>query len=93
MEDLADLIRSAVIEDRFVVSFHASERCEEREVTVWQIVEGFSEGKLIETRPDDEPYPSIIFEVLLLGGRTVHVVWSWMERSKRAKLVTVYFPE
>ena len=40
MGKLFDKIRSAVREDRFLVSWHADERAEEREVAVWQLVAG-----------------------------------------------------
>ena len=77
MSDLVERIRSAVADDQFVVSLHASERCEEREVTVWQLVLGLDHGKLLESRPNDTPYPSVIVEEMLPGV---------YERLKRIKI-------
>ncbi len=47
MGSLVDKIRAAVDDERFVVSWHADERCEERGVTVWQLVVGLREAKLV----------------------------------------------
>ena len=38
MGKLFEQIRSAVDADRFFVAWHADERCEEREITAWQLM-------------------------------------------------------
>src|SRR5262245_26924182 len=90
---LFENIRDAVREDRFVVSWHADEMLEEREITDWQIVAGLEEAELIRERPRSKPNPSVVVRQLLPDGSEVEVIWSWLSRSRRAKLVTVYFDE
>ena len=91
MGGLFDRIRAAVREDRFLVSWHADERCEERQVAVWQVVAGLEEARLERERPASKPNPSIVVRQQLADGTEVEVVWAWMPESRRAILVTVYF--
>ena len=93
MGQLFDKIRDAVRSDRFLVSWHADERCEERQIAAWQLVAGLDAADLLQERPRSEPHPSIVVRQELVDGSEVEVVWAWMPDSKRAVLVTVYFPE
>ena len=93
MARLLDQIRQAVKEDRFLISWHADERCEEREVSDWEIVAGLEGAELLRERPRSKPNPSIVVSQTLGDGTVVEVIWSWLAESRRAKLVTVYFPE
>jgi hypothetical protein len=93
MGQLFDNIRAAVRNDRFLVSWHADERCEERQVAVWQLAAGLEAADLLQERVGSEPHPSIVVRQELVDGAEVEVVWAWMADSKRAVLVTVYFPE
>src|SRR5688572_10828108 len=92
MPALFSAIRKAVAENSYVVSWHADERCEKRGLTAWQLVTGLSDGRLIEERPLSRPNPSVVVRQMLANGAEVEVVWSWLSRSRKAKLVTVYFP-
>jgi hypothetical protein len=91
MGKLFDQIRRAVSDDRFVVSWHADEKAEEREVTDWQLVAGLEEAELLRERPKSKPNPSIVVRQFLADGTEVDVIWSWLADTRRAKLVTVYF--
>jgi hypothetical protein len=93
MGKLFDQIRSAVREDRFWVGWHADEQCEARGVSEWQLVAGLEAAQLVRERPTSKPNPSVIVRHVLVDGSEVEVVWSWLARSRRAKLVTVYFEE
>jgi len=93
MPRLFDKIRAAVRDDRFIVSWHADERCEEREVTDWQIVAGLEDAVLIRERPTSKPNPSVVVRQTLPDGSEIEVIWSWLAESGRAKLVTVFFDE
>jgi hypothetical protein len=84
-------IRKAVREDRFVVSFHADERCEERGVSPWQLVVGLENSVLLRERPRSKPNPSVVVQSSLADGSDVEVIWAWLDDTQRAKLVTVYF--
>ena len=91
MARLLDKILAAVQADRFVVSWHADERCEERGVSAWQLVAGINEATLVRERPRSKPNPSVILEQQLSDGSEVEAIWAWLAESKRAMLVTVYF--
>ncbi len=91
MASLLDHIRVAVANDRFVISWHADERCEERGIAVWQIAVGLDEAELLRERPRSKPNPSVVVRQVLADGTQVEAIWSWMAGSRRAKLVTVYF--
>ena len=93
MARLFDKIRDAVRNDRFLVSWHADERCEERQIAAWQLVAGLEAADLLEERVHSEPDPSIVVRQELVDGSEVEVVWAWMSESGRAILVTVYFPD
>lgn len=84
-------IRNAVENDRFIVSWHADERCEQREISVWQLAMGISNAELVEVRPHSKPNPTIVVQQNLVDGSQVEVIWAWLAKSKRAKLVTAYF--
>ena len=93
MGKLFERIRAAVRDDRFLVSWHADERSEEREVAVWQLVAGLEEANLKRERPVSKPHSSIVVREELVDGTEVEVIWAWLPESRRAMLVTVYFPE
>ena len=93
MPELFDKIREAIQDDRFVVSWHADERCEERGVTAWQLIAGIDEAVVVRERLRSKPHPSVIVRQELVDGSEVEVIWAWMADSQRAKLVTVYFPD
>ena len=91
MGKLLKTIQGAVRDDRFIVSWHADERCEEREVSVWQLAVGIEGAQLVRERQRSKPHPSVVVRQLLADGSEVEVVWAWLSDSRRAKLVTVYF--
>lgn len=91
MSRLFRRICEAVRDDRFVVSWHADQRCEERGVAVWQLIVGLDDAELVRERPSSKPHPSVVVREDLADGTEVESIWAWMEESNRAKLVTVYF--
>jgi hypothetical protein len=93
MGKLFDRIRAAVREDRFLVSWHADERAEERDVSVWQLVADLEGATLERERPTSKPHPSVVVRQELVDGTEVEVIWALLPESGRAMLVTVYFSE
>lgn len=91
MGRLFEKIKQAVRDDRFLVGWHADERCEERGVSDWQIVSGLADAELVRERPRSKPNPSVVVRQVLPDGGEVEVIWSWLARTGQAKLVTVYF--
>lgn len=91
MAALFDRIRAAARDDRYIVAWHADERCEERGVTAWQLVSGLADAELLRERPRSRPNPSVVVLQMLADGSEAEVVWSWLSHTRRAKLVTVFF--
>lgn len=59
MAELCNTIQQLVMEERYVVGQHASERLEERGILEWQVVVGLEEGELLKERPNDTPHPIV----------------------------------
>lgn len=93
MGKLFDKIQAAINNGRYLVSWHADERCEERGVSDWQIIAGFADANLLRERPRSKPNPSVVVQQQLADGSEVEVVWAYLADSDRALLVTVYFNE
>jgi hypothetical protein len=92
-EGPGDQILDAIQQDRFLVSIHAEERCDERGVAAWQLVAEIDEAEIMRERPASKPNPSVVLKQFLADGTQVEVIWSWLEDSRRAQLVTVYFED
>jgi len=84
---------AAVRADRYVVSWHADERCEERGVAAWQLVAGIEDAELVRERPRSKPNSSVVVRQQLADGSEAEVIWAWLAESGRAMIVTVYFRE
>ncbi len=91
MEQLFDVIRQLVAEERYVVGQHVSERLEERGIMEWQVVAGVEDGELIAERPDAMPNPAVEMRESLPDGTEYKAVWSHLRQTGVAKLVTVHF--
>lgn len=91
MGRLFDRVRSLVAEDKYVIGEHAAERLDERGILEWHVVSALAEGLLLLERPRSKPHPAVEVEVALPDGTAVKAVWSHLERSGVAKLVTVHF--
>jgi hypothetical protein len=91
MATLAENIRQAIRDERYVFGAHADERLRQRAIMGWQIVGGIDDAILIRERPDNIPNPIAEFQQTLADGTTVKVVWAWIPSAATAKLVTVHF--
>lgn len=91
MGALFKIIRTLVIQERYIVGQHAAERLEERGVLEWQVVDGIENGSLIVEYPDAAPNPAVEVRQALADGTNVKAVWSHLISADVAKLVTVHF--
>ena len=91
MGKLFRTIRQLVVDDEYVVGQHASERLEDRGIMEWQAVAGLEYGELIAERPDATPNPAVEVRERLPDGTEFKAVWSHLQQSGVAKLVTVHF--
>ncbi len=76
MGRLFDTIRQLVIEGKYVVGEHASERLEERGIMEWQAAAGLEDGELSAERPDATPNPAVEVRESLPDGTEFKTVWS-----------------
>ena len=89
--NLFQKIKTLVLEDRYLIGQHASERLDERGIMEWQAVIGILEGQLLRERLDADPNPAIEVTQMLEDGTKVKAVWSFLRVSGFAKLVTVHY--
>jgi len=78
--------------DPIEFSGHAVRRMFERQIEKGAVLAVIRHGEIIESYPDDEPYPSF----LMLGAvddRPLHVVLAADPESNKARVITVYAPE
>jgi hypothetical protein len=76
---------------KFVYRLHAVERMFERDITEEEVVNAVKSGIVIESYPDDKPYPS--FLCLFENGRKpLHVVYALSEEDT-VIVITVYRPD
>jgi len=91
MARLFDTIRSLVMQNRYIIGEHATERLEERGILEWRVVDGIERGELIIERPDAVPNPAVEVRQVLADGTAVKAVWSHLISVDIAKLVTIHF--
>jgi hypothetical protein len=91
MGQLFALIQQLVADEKYLIGQHASERLEERGIMEWQAVAGLEDGELIIEWPDAQPNPAIEVRESLPDGTEFKAVWSHLDSSAVAKLVTVHF--
>jgi hypothetical protein len=88
---IADNIRQAVRDERYLFGIHADQRLRERRIVGWQVVAGLDKAKLIVERPDAVPNPVAEFDHTLADGTPFKSIWAWIAPERTAKLVTVHF--
>ena len=88
---LADNIRKAIREERYVACEHANKRLRERKIMSWQVAAGLEKSKLLLERSDGEPHPVVEFLEELADGTPIKAVWAWIPEREAAKLITVHF--
>lgn len=76
---------------RNVFRIHAVQRMNERGITVREIHEALETGTVIETYPDDTPYPSRLI-LAWRGPRPIHVVVADNPQDDETIVITAYEP-
>ncbi|MBI3797083.1 MAG: DUF4258 domain-containing protein [Deltaproteobacteria bacterium] len=62
-------------------------------ITDQEVYEAICTGEVIETYPDDTPYPSILILGTTTAGRPLHTVCAYDSEHDQAVVVTVYQPD
>jgi len=75
--------------ENFKVTKHALERLFERKISVRECLEVYSQEKVIESYPDDTPFPSEL-RMVKINKKVIHIVCSHGEKD--VFLITAYEP-
>ena len=73
------------------VTNHAMERCRQRGILVKDILHAVETGEIIETYPDDFPFPSCLVCGKSVEGSIIHVCMS--DEGESSKIITAYKPD
>jgi hypothetical protein len=86
-----EMIRRLAAQRQVLWRQHALERMLERGITREQLFVALEQGEIIESYPDDRPFPSHL--ILHAGENPIHVVAAIDEKNSRCFIVTVYHPD
>ena len=62
------------------------------EIREKEVFEAVESGKVIETYPEDEPYPTCLIYGRTFGGRPLHVLCAYTKDEDTAIIIMVYQP-
>jgi hypothetical protein len=93
---MLDKIQSCFQSDKTVYSRHARDEMELEpfgEIKILEVHEAVISGKIIESYPEDEPYPSCLVYGRTSRNRPLHIVCAYGKEDDIAVVVTVYQPD
>ncbi len=94
--DWSETIRRCFDLERVLYSGHARREMREEEfgpITDQELYEAICSGEVIESYPDDTPYPSALIFGTTNIGRPLHTVCAYDSEGDQAFIVTVYQPD
>jgi len=94
--DWPEIIHRCFDEDRVLYSGHARREMQEEafgSIMDQEVYEAICRGEVIETYPDDTPYPSVLILGMTDANRPLHVVCAYDKGDDRGVVVTVYQPD
>ena len=89
-------IRDCFQSDKFLFSQHARDEMEAEEcgeIKGKEVHEAVLSGKLIESYPEDEPYPSCLLYGRTSDKRPRHIVCAYSREDNMVIVITVYQPD
>ncbi len=81
--------------EKVLFTKHARDEMEKEEfgeITEGEVFEVIEKGKVIETYPEDEPYPSCLIYGKTSEERPLHVLCAYTREEELAIIITVYQP-
>ena len=75
-----------------VFSSHAIQQMFFRRISKSEVQAVIVYGEVIEENPDDTPFPSYLL-LDFVGGKPIHVVYSYDEATDTGYVVTTYIPD
>ncbi len=89
MPDL-EAIRKWCGTEKEIITKHCQLRLEKRGILISDVEYALQHGEIIETYPDDYPFPSCLVFCVLQSGQPLHVVCSVGDEA--LYLITAYWP-
>ncbi|MDM8550522.1 DUF4258 domain-containing protein [Desulfobacterales bacterium HSG2] len=93
--DYLEIITRCFDSDSVLYSRHARHEMFEEEfglITDQEIYEAVNNGEIIESYPDDTPYPSVLIFGITNTGRPLHTVCAYNEEDEQVVIITTYQP-
>lgn len=90
-----DVISQCFDSDKVLYSYHARKEMFAEEfgiITDREVYEALCRGEIIESYPDDKPYPSVLIFGTTNGKRPLHVVCAYNAEDIHLIIITVYQP-
>jgi hypothetical protein len=75
-----------------IFSSHAIQRMFLRSISQAEVKSTIAYGEIIQTYPDDQPFPSYLL-LDFIDGRPIHVVFSYDQDTDTGYVVTTYIPD
>ena len=91
-----ETLRRCFEADRVLYSGHARHEMRQEEfgpITDQELYEAICTGEVIETYPNDTPYPSVLLFGTTHVNRPLHTVCAYDSEADRVVIVTVYQPD
>ncbi len=86
-------IIDAILDQRIWITDHADEEAANDQLSFDEIYFSVMYGEIIETYPNNYPYPRCLIYGENFSHEPVHSVWDYDVETKTATLVTVYRPD
>ena len=93
--DWLETIQRCFGSDDVLYSHHARLEMQTEEfgpISEQEIYQASVNAEVIESYPDDEPFPSVLIFGLTQSGRPIHLVCAYIKPSNQVVVVTVYHP-
>ncbi len=90
-----DTIFQCFDSDKVLYSYHARKEMFEEEfgiITDGEVCEAVSRGEVLETYPDDTPYPSVLIFGTTNAKRPLHIVCAYNADDTQLIIITIYQP-
>lgn len=93
---MIEKIRECFKREQVLYTRHARDEMAEEEfgeIRAIEVTAAVMNGKIIESYPDDKPYPSYLIYGMTPEQRPLHLVCSYAEDSDLLIIITVYHPD
>ena len=88
-------IQNCFTSEKVLYTYHAKDEMEKEEfgeIKEIEVLEAALNGKIIESYPEDVPYPSCLIYGRTKNHRPLHIVCAYAADSNMAIIITVYQP-